>query len=343
MTMEQKKNKLLKNISELRQDPVSGDWVVIATARNKRPSEMVAKKTERLITPIEKCPFGDLEASGNIVLMEEKLPESNEWFIKFIKNKFPALDHQIKAIKKTGIGPYEKMNGYGYHEVVILKSHTKPLSDYSNEEMAFLLQSLQKRYRKLAEDKKIKHISIYHNWGPSAGASVYHPHLQIIALPVISSSIKRALKEIEQYWKKNHKCLYCEIVKFELQEKKRIVFENEKAVTITPYVSREPFELAIYPKNHSPFFEEASSDEIKDMAEALKHGLLSLKNKLSDPDLNFFIHTSPVYHEKKSEHTNYDWHIKVIPRVCISAGFEIDTGIEITPVNPDEGAEFLKS
>ncbi len=338
--MRQNKNKASKNISELRRDPVSGDWIVIATARNKRPSEMADKKTERLITPIDQCPFENLEASGNVVVAEEILPSTKEWLVKFISNKFPALDYKKKSTKKIEFGPYEKMNGYGYHEVVILKNHERPLSAYSSEEMTILLQSLQKRYRELAKDKKIKHISIYHNWGPTAGASIYHPHLQMIALPVVSSSVKRVLDEVQRYWKKRQKCLYCEIISFELQDKKRVVFENEKSVVITPYFSREPFELRVYPKNHSPFFEDAGIEEIKAMAESLKNALMILKDKVSDPDLNFFIHTAPVYQKDKSR--NFHWYIEIVPRVCISAGFEIDTGIEITPMDPDEGAEFLR-
>jgi len=339
--MEKNNTKPSKNFSELRQDLASGDWIVIATSRNKRPSEMAAKKLDRLITPIDKCPFEDLKASGNVILMEEKLPEGKEWFVRFISNKFPALSNEKKSVKKTEMGPYEKINGYGHHEVVILKNHERPLSDYSNEEMTVLLQSLQKRYRELAKDKKIRHISIYHNWGFSAGASVYHPHLQLIALPVVSSSAKRVLESIERYWRKKQKCLYCDIIKFELQDRKRVIFENNKSLVITPYISKEPFELRIYPKDHSPFFEDANVEEIKAMAENLKKSLMVLKDKVSDPDLNFFIHTAPVYQKEKAR--NFHWHIEIIPRVCISAGFEISTGIEITPMDPDEGAEFLRS
>ncbi len=331
-----------KNISELRQDPVSGDWIVIATSRNKRPSEMASKKLDRLVTPIDKCPFEDFEASGNgPVLMEGSLPESKDWLVRFIENKFPALSGGIKSVKKTDVGPYEKINGYGHHEVVILKDHARPLSDYSVEELTVLLQSLQKRYRELAQDKKVKHISIYHNWGFSAGASIYHPHLQMIALPVVSSSAQRVFDGVRRYWKKKQKCPYCEIVNFELQDRKRVIFENEKSVLVTPYISREPFELRIYPKNHSPFFEDADFEETKSVAENLKRGLMILRDKVSDPDLNFFIHTTPVCDKKKSR--DFHWHIEIIPRVCISAGFEIDTGIEITPMDPDEGAAFLKS
>ena len=340
--MGQNKHKQIKNISELRRDPVSGNWVVIATARNKRPSDIIAKKEVRVVTPIEKCPFEDFEASGNLpILMEESLPESKEWLVRFIKNKFPALDNKKKSVKKIKTGPYEKVNGYGYHEVVVLREHNKPLSDFSVEEMTVLLQALQKRYRELAKDKKIKHISIYHNWGPSAGSFIYHPHLQIIAMPIISSSVKGALNNFYRYWKKHKRCLYCDAIKFELQENKRVIFENEKSLVITPYFSREPFELRIYPKEHSPFFEHADAVKIKAVAESLKRGLMILKDKLSDPDLNLFIHTTPVYRKDKLQH--YHWHISIIPRVCISAGFEMDTGVEITPMDPDEGAAFLKS
>jgi UDPglucose--hexose-1-phosphate uridylyltransferase len=335
------KNKQLKNISELRQDLVSEDWVIIATARNKRPNEMITKKEPREIMPIEKCPFEDLEKSDNgPALMEEKIPGTDEPLVKIISNKFPALDSHRLSIKKQEIGPYRKMNGYGRHEVVILKDHFKQLSDFSHLEMTTLLVALRRRYREIAKDKKIKYISIFHNLGPLAGASLFHPHLQIIATPAVSSTIKQAVIGSEHYWKKHRKCPHCEIINFELKEKKRVIFENDKAVVITPFASREPFELKIYPKNHSSYFEDCG-DEMNAMAEALCFSLKLLKNKLSDPDLNFFIHTAPVY--KKEKFSHFHWHIEIIPRICISAGFEIGTGVEITPMDPDEGAEFLKS
>jgi len=143
-----------------------------------------------------------------------------------------------------------------------------------------------------------------------------------------------------RYYHRHKKCVHCEMVKFELKEKKRIIFQNSGAVAFSPFVSREPFEIRIFPKKHFPYFEETTPKLNQDIAEALRISLKLLKTKLDDPDLNFFIHTAPTIDKKKYRH--YHWHIEIFPKISVSAGFELGTGIEITTIDPEEGAKFLK-
>jgi len=337
-----KNNNNLRFISELRQDPVSGDWVVIATIRNRRPDQLIVKKEKRRIPPKADCPFENPQESGHLPpKIIESLPKQKDWFLQIVENKFPAFKPEEVSVQERPFGPYHLINGRGYHEILILKDHHKPLSDYSIEELALMLNSLQKRHRQISCDKKIKYISIFHNWGATAGASIYHPHWQIIGIPVIPPAVQHSLTGSLRYFQRHRKCVYCEMIRFENREQKRIIFENGRAVAFSPFVSREPFEIRIFPKKHLSYFEETSPKFITAMAEALRTSLKLLKNRLDDPDLNFFIHTAPIV--DKNKHRHYHWHIEIIPKISISAGFELSTGIEITVIDPNEGAKFLKS
>jgi len=131
------------------------------------------------------------------------------------------------------------------------------------------------------------------------------------------------------------------MIKWEKKIKHRIVFENKGAIVFTPFVSREPFELRVFPKKHLPYFEETSEGDFKFIVEALQQALAKIEKKLGDPDYNFFIHTAPV--SGKKNHRHYHWHIEIQPKISVSAGIEIGTGIEITVVDPDEAAKTLRS
>lgn len=142
------------------------------------------------------------------------------------------------------------------------------------------------------------------------------------------------------YFKKNSKCVHCVILENELKIGKRIVYKNKDAVVFAPFVSREPFELRVFPRKHFSFFEDTPKEVLKSIVDALQTALRKIEKKLFDPDYNFFIHTAPVLNKNKFKH--YHWHIEIQPKISISAGFELGTGIEITVVDPDEAAKILK-
>lgn len=335
------KNNNLEYISQLRQNPISKDWITIASVRAKRPEQLIVKKPKRIITPKNKCPFENPQKTGHKPPELIKfLPNQKEWFLQIFENKYPAFQPKDVSISEQKIGPYKFINGYGYHELLVLRDHYKPLADYSTKEIFIILKALQERYLEIAQDKKIKYISIFHNWGPTAGASIYHPHLQIIAIPVIPPHIQHSLTGSHRYWLKNRRCAHCEINKFEIQNKKRILFQNNNAVAFSPFISLEPFALRIISLKHLPYFEETPSKILMDIAEILRKSLQIFKNRLNDPDYNLFIHTAPTI-DKRKYHC-YHWHMEIIPKINISAGFELSTGIEITTVDPDEGVRYLK-
>lgn len=256
-----------------------------------------------------------------------------------MENKYPAVVHgNHPFIKKNGA--YELLRGLGYHNLIVTRDHNASFPDLSSMDAVSVFQIFQDRYRELEKEPEVAYISIFHNWGARAGASIYHPHYQIITVPIIPRFVEISLGNSQKFFLKEKRCMHCFVIKNELKEKKRVVFKNDSAVVVAPFVSREPFQLRVYPLRHRPYFEDTPDEEVKNIALALRTALGKINHRLHGPDYNFYLHTAPVKGKKK--HGHYHWHIEVVPRLNISAGFELGTGIEVNTVDPDDAARILR-
>src|SRR3989344_8672055 len=319
-------------MSELRQDLVSGDWIISATERTKRPHELLQKKKVRKPSSISNCPFEDMKKSGNwppIAL----IPNEKSWRVAIIPNKYPALRHENDCASSFKTGPYEIVDGIGSHDLVITRDHKKNLAHLSEKEGLELFEVLQKRYGELKKDKCLSYVSTFFNWGEGAGASLYHPHFQLMSLPIIPPHISHSLKGSANYFKEHNRCVHCQIINFEEKNKKRVIYKNSGALAVAPFVQRELFQIKIFPRNHQPYFEKTTSADMKHIVSALQIVLRKIEKNLQDPDFNFFIHTAPLKNQARYKH--YHWHIEVIPKISKPAGFELSTGVEINIVDPD--------
>ncbi len=319
---------------EFRHDLVSGNWVLIAPKRASRPREI--KSPKRKQASKRGCPFEN-PYEGNVLISQ--YGEGKSWSVADIENKYPAVVHEWGIVKKRKSSLYECVGGAGYHEIVITRSHTLNFSSLPPRDAERVFLMFQNRYRALMKEKEVAYISIFQNWGVSAGASIAHPHYQILAVPIIPSSVAHSLSAATSYFKAYHRCVHEAVLSNELKEKKRIVFKNRDAVAFVPYVSFRPYELHIYPLRHNAYFEDTKPDELGGIVQALQESLRRIKHVLNDPDYNFFIHTAPVRDKKRYPH--YHWHIEIIPKTDIDAGFELGTGVEINGVDPDEAARLL--
>ena len=326
--------------SELRQDLTSGEWVIISPNRNKRPTDFFKKKIAKRIIPPEKdCPFEDPENHGNLPSVLS-FSDKTGWRLKVFPNKFPAL--------KTGhlphfsnSGPYLTLPAIGHHELIITKDHLKNFPGLSLEEAATVFYAAQNRFQFFKKDKFASYAVFFQNWGKSAGASIFHPHYQLASLPIIPPYITHSVSGAKKFYKKNKQCAYCATIEWEKKEGKRVILENEQAVAFTRFASKEPFDVRIFPKNHEPFFEKTSPEIITGVVEVLQKVLLKIKRNLYDADYNFFIHSSPLKNQKSCA-PFYHWHIDIIPKISISAGMELATGVEITVIDPDDAAAILR-
>ncbi|MEK7567160.1 MAG: DUF4931 domain-containing protein [Patescibacteria group bacterium] len=340
----------IKNIngSEFRQDLVSGDWILVAAKRAKRPHRRI--KRVRLNSSKKNCPFDDPQLNGapgpllwlphpatkNYKLKTKNL--SKDWWVQIVPNKFPALEPHATCPIEVADGPYAKMDGAGFHEIIITRDHRRRIAEMTPEEVEALLYAYQDRYRTLAREKCIQYILIFHNQGPSAGATLFHPHSQLIALPIIPPDVSKSLEGSRVYYEKNKKCAHCAMIKWEAKKGERVIYENDKFIVIEPFAPRVSYETRIFPKRHAGNFDDLSAAERISLADVMIVSLKKIKKAMNDPDYNFFIHTAPT----KDGAGYYHWHIEILPKTSTWAGLELGTGIEVVAVSPENAAKELK-
>jgi UDPglucose--hexose-1-phosphate uridylyltransferase len=232
-------------------------------------------------------------------------------------------------------------NGIGAHEVLIeAPYHHKDLPDLLNEEIEKIISMSCRRALDLVKDKRFKYIMIFRNYGPAAGASLEHAHTQIIALPMVPKNVMEEIRGAQRYFEYHERCIFCDIIKQETQDKERIILENKYFLAFCPFVSRFPFEIWIIPKKHNSYFCHLPSEEIPALAAILKDTVTKVKKIFANPAYNFIIHSSPINGDVGVE--GYHWHLELMPKLMRVAGFEWGTGFYIVSTPPELAAKYLK-
>ena len=326
-------------ISELRRDLVSGAWVVIATGRGKRPNDFLKQRRAPLAQSKLTCPFERPESPPLLSYDNAGRTTEEAWWVQVVANKYPAFGKGICAVFKE-TGPYEWTEGVGFHELVISRDHVRSIGFMTDHKAELVFRAYQARYLALKDDACVEYVSIFHNQGRLAGATISHPHSQIIAVPVVPPDIARSLKGSADYSQTHGTCVHCVIMEYELKERVRVVYENERFAVVAPYASKTAFEMRVYPKRHGAHFEAITDTDRLLLANAMRTALAKLSKGLKNPDFNFFLHTAPTGNSHQFDH--YHWHFEIVPKTAIWAGFEIGTGIEISTIAPEAAAEFLR-
>lgn len=328
-------------MSEIRQNLITRDWVIIADERAPRPNQF-AKQTEihrQLTSYRADCPF----CPGNEHDTAEEiccLGDRENWTVRAVFNKYPAVSPAEEPVYKIQ-GSYRCMSGFGVHEVIIEhRRHNANIAFLSVAEIADIFTMYRERYSQLRRDPRIKTIVIFKNHGQQAGTSIEHPHSQIAATPVVPVQLRDRLSEAIRYFDETGECLYCRTLKDELASAERIIAETEHFVALIPYAALSPFHMWIFPKRHTCSFEEISDVEIIDISLILKTVIGKLYYGLNNPDYNYTIRSIPT----DQDYTDYyHWYLAIIPRVSQAAGFELGSGMFINSSLPEESAEFLRS
>ena len=328
---------------ELRRDPVVGRWVIVNTDDSLLPEAFEKELHEQKeLRTCHFCPGRESQTPSEIeaVRAHGTHPNTPGWAVRIVPNKFPALKIEGE-LNKRGVGLFDMSNGVGAHEVLIeTPDHNRGLADFTNEEILEVIKKYQSRSVSLSGDKRFKYILIFKNFGESAGASMEHGHSQIIALPMVPKYVREELNGAKEYYDYRGRCVFCDMIHQEYNDKERIVTENEDFISFCPYVPRYPFETWIFPKKHSSQFTTLGGDELFRLACILKEMLLRMKVALSDPSYNFFLHVTPVHYENQE---SYHWHIEIIPKLAQVAGFEWGTGFYIVPTDPKVAAQHLRN
>ncbi|MEW6557580.1 MAG: galactose-1-phosphate uridylyltransferase [Elusimicrobiota bacterium] len=328
-------------MTEIRQNLVTKEWVVIATERAKRPEDFKKKEKQKVNLPEYEstCPF----CPGNEATMspEEtlRIDRNGRWQVRIIPNKFPALSKTGERIR-TVDGIKRRITGVGLHEVVIeTPRHNTTTALLPLDDVCDIIKSYKARYNEIAIDKRIEMIIIFKNHGEAAGTSLLHPHSQIVATPVVPSQVRDRFNDAQKYFDENLECVFCKILSEELKDGSRIVLETKHFVSFIPYAALSPFHLWIYPKRHYSSFGDISKDEISDFAFNLQTTLKKYYYGLDNPDFNYVIRSSPT---DLKELDFFHWYLSIVPRLTKAAGFELGSGMFINTSLPENDAKFLR-
>ncbi|MFH1841769.1 MAG: galactose-1-phosphate uridylyltransferase [bacterium] len=341
------------HMSELRYDPIQGRWVIIATNRSRRPHDLISfAEPEKTATFCPFCPDNEHRTPAEVVATGRAPaadPNSSGWRIRVVPNRYPALTVE-GDLDAQGVGLFDRMRGVGAHEVVIESPlHDLDLATMPEEHLAELLTIWQDRVRDLFRDRRLRYVLVFKNHGVAAGATLAHPHSQVIATPIVPGAVAREFTLAREHYAIKQRCLFCDVVREELERQDRVVRVDDQFVTIAPYASRFPFELMILPRQHQHDVLSADRSLLQGLARSLQDVCGRLKHVLEDPPFNLVLHTAPNPHafrtfseEWPTLADDFHWHLEIHPRLTRVAGFETGADFYINPTAPEAAASFLR-
>lgn len=328
-------------MSELRKDPITGRWVIISTERARRPSDFELDPV--VLSPDPACPFceGNEALTPPEISSERTSGAANQpgWQLRVIPNRFPVLRVE-GTLDREGEGLFDKMNGIGAHEVIIeTPRHEDTLATMGDAAVERVLRAFRDRVLDLKKDSRFRYVIIFKNHGRAAGAKLAHSCSQLIALPIVPREVREEVDGAKAHYQVKERCVFCDVLRQELTDRRRIVAENTDMVAMSPYAPRFPFETWIMPRRHRARFEDAEPHEFASLARMLGDLLRRMDRMLEHPPYNLLIHTAPVAEDAGAY---YHWHVEVIPKLTRVAGFEWATGFYLNPTAPEEAAQVLR-
>ncbi len=320
-------------MSELRWNPLLGEWVATATHRQQRT----------FLPPADFCPLCPTKEGG----FPTEVPESDYDVVVF-ENRFPSLRPAPEAPAVEGSDLYPVRPGQGVCEVVLYSPHhTSTLAAEPIEQIDKLVRVWTDRYEELERLDFVDYVFIFENKGEAIGVTLHHPHGQIYAYPFIPPRIARELDQSRTYQKRTGNCLICDVVAEERHDTRRIIAENESFVAYIPFFARWPYEVHIASKRHLQALTDMERAEQKELSLILKTVLVAF-DKLFDLSFPYMM----VLHQRPTDGGAYDFyhfHIEFYPplrtatKLKYLAGSETGAGMFINDTLAEEKAAELRS
>jgi UDPglucose--hexose-1-phosphate uridylyltransferase len=341
---------------EIRQDPISGRWVIIAGNRAGRPEEFRRAPVSRVEISCPFCRGHEDQSPPSLAWYGPDRGSPERWEVRVVPNKYPALTgpapgeshspwhgesrHSVND-RDSAIEAalFKTLPGLGRHEVVIESpAHVASFSELSDDQAFWTFCAYRDRLLAHRGDPCAVSPMVFKNFGPEAGASLVHAHSQILFLPQGPQTLVEEIDGAERFRQRHGECVFCAMTAREAELGVRMVARNERFVAFCPFASQFAYETWILPRGHNSRFEEATDAELQDAALLLRQVIRRLETVLDQPAYNYFLHTTP-FDRQANDH--YHWHIEIFPRVSKAAGFEWSTGWRLNAVPPERAAEFL--
>lgn len=329
-------------MSEFRQDRTSGSWVIIAPERGRRPYQQrrghIATGPALAFDP--SCPF----CPGN----ERRLPGIIEetandappgWRVRVVPNKYPAVRPDDVSLTPT-TDPQAIAAGYGYHEVIVeTPRHDADLSTLPRPDLHELVRTYRRRYTELMARAKVKSAIVFRNHGARAGASLLHPHSQVVAIGITPPRLGALVAWGHEHYARNGRCVTCEEIALEIEDGRRVIESSKRFLVVVPFAATSPFEQWILPKRHQASFARIGDAELTELGDLLQRALKRIKTALADPPYKYVVESGSG---EVADAPCVHWRLRIVPDVVRPGGFELGAGLPINPSQPENDAESLR-
>ncbi|MCJ7508788.1 MAG: galactose-1-phosphate uridylyltransferase [candidate division Zixibacteria bacterium] len=336
-------------MSTLRRDPVTARWV---TNTDETEEGITTKDELERLASQGICPFcegNEKYTPDEIYAIRRKETKKNEpgWEVRVIPNVSPALRLDLEVERRPEL-MYDMMNSVGADEIVIeTPKHIANTADLEPSQISKVLTVYKNRIKDLKDDKRFRSLIIFKNYGErTAPTSLKHACSEVMALSFTPKNLKEELDGAKDYYDYKSRCIFCDIIRQELNTQKRVVSQNDKFIAITPFASRFSHEIWILPKEHSADFETLDESSIQNLGTFLKEILTRIKVLLYDPPYNYMFHLGPNKNARpdfwKTVDEDYHWHIEIMPLFTKTGGFEWGSGYYINEITPETAAKQLR-
>jgi UDPglucose--hexose-1-phosphate uridylyltransferase len=327
-------------LPQWRQNPITGQWVVIAPERGTRPVEKVQ---ELHFPPIyESCPFcagQEQQTPPEVFAIRETGTQPNlpGWRVRVVPNRYPAL--RALELQAEQVAPAVRF-GFGKHELIIESPHHESnLANLQPDHVSDIIISWRERLKALSLDERFKYGHVFKNHGSAAGASVVHTHSQLIAIPFVPPILQQELDSGLAHHTREGRCVFCDLIRSEVECGERVVLETPRYVAMVAYAGRQPYETWILPRQHQCRMHTIDDDEASELGTVLWILLGKLSRVIDPLAYNVMLHTAP-FHQGPLAH--FHWHFEILPRTAQVAGFEWGTGLYINTMRPEDAADRLR-
>jgi UDPglucose--hexose-1-phosphate uridylyltransferase len=318
---------------QLRLDPLTGRWVVVAEQRRWRPQALALSTERGPEDPSRPCPF----CPGN----EEETPPaletygpSGSWRVRVVPNLYPAFDGDEPMVSTTHGPVFTSAPASGIHEILVLSpDHEATWGVLKPDQVNVVMAAIRDRIEAHSHSASIRYSQVIVNQGKEAGASMAHPHAQLLGISFVPRELSDEQAGFARFV---GGCLVCNTIALEESIGERVVLGSEHAVAIAPYWSASPFELLVAPRHHGAHLHLAAQETLFGVGEVVRESLARLRTRLGPVAYNVVLHSSPY-----RAFGQFHWHAHIYPKLATRAGFEMGTGVPINVIAPEVATRVL--
>ena len=321
-------------MSQLRLNPLTGRWVTVAAERSLRPGDFSPRRLQVESDPERPCPFCPGHEESTPPALETYGPNGH-WQVRVVPNLYPAFEGD-EPMTVTNLGPvFTQASASGIHEVLVLApDHDGSWADLDDREAGLVMNAIRDRMEEHGRHTNVRYTQAIVNHGREAGASITHPHGQLLGIPFVPGELA---EERSGFVRFEGSCLLCTVADAESAADHRVVYEDARVMVICPFWSGTPFEMLVIPKQHETHLSRATPPDVVAVGRSLRTSLEQLRRTVGDVAYNVVFHTAP--HHQRDDH--FHWHVHVLPRLTSTAGFEQGTGVLINIVSPETATQQL--